>query len=69
MQKTIDEILNDAILETLPPVADYNNAIKILKDNYENHPDYRIAVLASFLSSTWQNFKPNEFLIVLDSYF
>lgn len=64
-----DDVLNYAILETVPPISDYSFAIKVLSDNYTKYNDFRIAVLASFLSSTWENYKQNDFLQIIYSFF
>ena len=64
-----DDVLNYAILETVPPISDYSFAIKVLSDNYTKYNDFRIAVLASFLSSTWGNYKQNDFLQIIYSFF
>jgi len=63
-----DDVLNYAILETMPPIADYSNAIKVLKENYSKYHDFRIAVLACFLSSTWENYKSNDFIDIINSF-
>lgn len=64
----IEITLQVAILMTLPPVADYNEAIKILKAFSIENEDIRIFIFGSFLSSTWENHKENDFISKLNSY-
>lgn len=62
-----DDCIKTALLETLPPIADYSLAIQILKKGYSKFCDIRIAILISFLMSTWENYLKNDFLIILSS--
>lgn len=57
-----DVVLQIAILQTLSPVADNNEAIRILQTYSQQSNDVRVYVLGSFLSSTWENYKVNDFL-------
>ena len=63
-EKTLtDTVLKMALLQALPPVEDFYEVIKILKAYYQQDKDVRIWILGSFLSSKWENYKENEFLI------
>jgi len=57
-----DIVLQVAILQTFPPVEDYNEVIKILRAYFEQNKDIRICILGAYLSSTWENYKVNDFL-------
>lgn len=63
-EKTITNmVLKITLLQTLPPVADFHEAIKILKAYYKENKDIRVWILGYFLSSQWENYKKNEFLL------
>ena len=57
-----DLVLQIAILQILPPVADNHEAIRILQAYSQQSNDIRVCILGSFLSSTWENYKVNDFL-------
>lgn len=68
MNNSADDAIRFALLETLPPIADYSWAIDILKDSYSKYKDFRMVVLITFLVSTWENYRENEFLTELNSF-
>lgn len=61
-------ILQIAILLTLPPVSDYAEAVKLLHAGFEDEKDMRLAIIGSFLSSTWENYRSNPFIDSLDMF-
>lgn len=68
MNNSADDAMRFALLETIPPIADYSWAIAILKDSYSKYKDFRIAVLTTFLISTWENYRKNDFITELNSF-
>ena len=64
---SIDDVLRYAIIETIPPIADYSSAIRILNEHM-NFNDVRIVIMASYLSSTWENYKENPYINILQDY-
>lgn len=68
MNNSADDAIRFALLETIPPIADYSWAIAILKDNYSKYKDFRMAVLTTFLISTWENYRKNDFITELNSF-
>jgi hypothetical protein len=62
-----DTVLQIVILLTLSPVEDFYESIKILKAYYQQNKDIRIWILGSFLSSQWENYKENMFLLEVES--
>ena len=63
-----DDVIRYALLETLSPIADYSFAIIILKEHFPKYNDFRMAVLISFLISTWENYKENDFISIMNSF-
>jgi hypothetical protein len=63
-----DDVLNYAILETIPPIADYSCAISVISEHYSKYQELRMALVASFLSSMWENYKPNKFLEIINGF-
>lgn len=63
-----DDVIKYALLETLSPIADYTLAITILKEHFPKYNDFRMAVLISFLMSTWENYKENDFISTINSF-
>lgn len=69
-QKAYDssqDTIRYALLKTLPPFADYSLAIKILRIGYLLFGDIQIAILISFLMSTWESHLENDYIILLNS--
>ena len=56
------------LFEMKAPIEDYFLVIDLLKEEYSKKEDIRIAILVSYLSSTWLGFQENEFLIYLDKH-
>ena len=63
-----EDLIRYALLEALAPIEDFSFAIDILREQYSKYNDFRIAVLISFWMSTWENYKPNDFLECLNEF-
>ena len=63
-----DDVIRFALLETIPPIADYSFVIAVLKQNYSRYRDFRMAVLITFFISAWENYRENDFVIELNSF-
>ena len=61
-QNSLEDLIKYVLFEIQSPIEDYYLAIDILIENYPKYKDIRIAIIGSYLSSTWQKFKKNVFL-------
>ena len=59
-------LLKISILITLPPIADYGEAIKLLKAGYQDTNNMKFVIIGSYLSSTWEPYKNNTFVDFLN---
>lgn len=66
--ESADDVIRYALLETIPPIADYSLAISILKEHFLKYNDFRMAVIVSFLMSTWESYKENDFISIINSF-
>ena len=66
--ESADDVIRYALLETIPPIADYSFAISILKEQFPQYNDFRMAVIISFLMSTWESYKENNFISIINSF-
>lgn len=67
-QNSTEELIRYILFEMRSPIEDYFLAIDLLTENYPKSKDIRMAILGSYLSSTWLNFKKNSFLEILDEH-
>lgn len=67
---SVDDFLNYILIQLVPPLDDYYNAINLLQTYaFEyGYNDFRIVVLGSYLSSTWFHFEENAFIESLTKY-
>lgn len=65
-RNSTEELIKYILFEIQSPIEDYFLAIDLLTENYSKSRDVRLAVLGAYLSSTWLNFKENNFLKLLD---
>lgn len=50
---TVSNVLRLAILQTLPPIGDYECAQKILEDAFNDYKDFSLCIIGSYLCSKW----------------
>lgn len=67
-RNSTEDFLKYILFEMKAPIEDYFLVIDLLKEEYSKKEDIRIAILVSYLSSTWLGFQENEFLIYLDKH-
>ena len=67
-RNSTEDFLKYILFEMKAPIEDYFLVIDLLKEEYSKKADIRIAILVSYLSSTWLGFQENEFLIFLDKH-
>lgn len=67
-RNSTEDLLQYVLFEMQSPIEDYFLAVELLIENYFKSRDLRLAVLGSYLSSTWLNFKENGFLELLDEH-
>lgn len=65
---SIDDFFKYVLLEMQNPIEDYYLAIELLKKEYPKTKDIRIAILGSYLSSTWLSGETNEFIKLLEKH-
>lgn len=46
-------LLQYIVSEILPPICDYENAIKIVQENYPTYADYTALIIGAYLFSEW----------------
>ena len=67
-QNSTEDLIQYILFEMQSPIEDYFLAIDLLTKNYIKSRDIRLAILGAYLSSTWLNFKENNFLELLDEH-
>ena len=67
-RNSTEDFLKYILFEMKAPIEDYFLVIDLLKEEYSKKADIRIAILVSYLSSTWLGFQENEFLFFLDKH-
>lgn len=67
-QNSAENLIQYILFEIQSPIEDYFYAVELLTENYFKYKDIRIAILGSYLSSTWLFFKENIFLELLDKH-
>ncbi len=63
--RDIDTLMSYVISETLPPIEDFENAIKIIRNNYKVNINSTLLIIGSYLLSGWSSEK-NEMLNTLN---
>ena len=63
--RDIDTLMRYVISETLPPIEDFENAIKIIRNNYKVNINSTLLIIGSYLLSGWSSEK-NEMLNTLN---
>jgi len=53
------------VSETIPPISDFGNAVKIIRENYRYHTNSTLLIIGSYLTSEWI-FGDNELLEILN---
>lgn len=64
--KSAEDLLEYILFEMSPLIEDYYLVIELLEDKYSEIYDVRLAIIGSYLSSTWLGFKENVFLKKLE---
>ncbi len=62
---SVEDLIKYAILETLIPIGDYYKAIQVLRMSIIKFKDYRLYIMGSYLSSTWEE-NENDFIPLLN---
>lgn len=61
----IDTLIRYVVSETLPPIEDFENAIKIIRNNYTVNINSTLLIIGSYLLSGWSS-EENEMLKILN---
>ena len=67
-RNSTEELIQYILFEIQSPFEDYFLAIDLITENYSKSRDLRLAILGAYLSSTWLNFKENDFLELLNEH-
>ena len=60
----IETLIKYVISETIPPIADFENAVRIIRSNYKTNVNSTLLIIGAYIASEWGG-ADNEFLEIL----
>lgn len=60
--KTVEDLLKYVVSETLPPIADYDNAIKVIRENKVAYKNSTLLIIGAYLITEWTYDEENDLL-------